>query len=193
MEKSVQSQYSKYKMKLRDVHFSEMDDGFEHARMFADEVDMDESQTNMNASNVRSIFFDKQVATRTGELTASWGYRTPFEAKFWGDVKIHTTDMERFSSEEIRYFFSRREIYTNNPVTIWKDDTVITGRGLKYETQSRTGTIENNVVIRIWDPKTDNATGEKNVSDDGGSASETVDYPVFDSFKGFFPPVESVQ
>lgn len=150
LEKNVQSSYVKYRMRMKGVSFSEIDHGFEHARIYADEVDMDDSQKNMNASSVRCLFFDQEDATRTGELIASWAFRTPFEAKFWGDTRLHTSDNERLRTDELRYFFSRREIFTHHPVTIWKDDTIITGTGLRYHTETREGTLGRDIVIRIW-------------------------------------------
>lgn len=149
-EKEAQSSYSKARLRMLNVHFSEMDQGFEHARMFADEVDMDDSQSNMNATSVRTLFFDKQVATRTGELIASWGFKTPFEARFWGDVRLRTSDGERLRTDNMRYFLSRKELNTTMPVTIWKDDMVITGVGMTYNTQLREGSLHREVRIRIW-------------------------------------------
>ncbi|HNV69567.1 MAG TPA: LPS export ABC transporter periplasmic protein LptC [Candidatus Ozemobacteraceae bacterium] len=146
----ARTKYVKQKMRLTDVHFSEMDKGFEAVRFFADVVDMDDSQNNMIASRVRALFFDKQVATRSGELLASYAQRTPYEIRFWGDVRLHTTDRERFRAEEARYFQNRRELFTTCPVTIWKDDMIITGKELRYNTSTREGELRRDVLIRIW-------------------------------------------
>ncbi|RCK81296.1 MAG: hypothetical protein OZSIB_2165 [Candidatus Ozemobacter sibiricus] len=150
LEKDLRSTYAKARMRLRQVHFSEIDQGFEHARLYAVEVDMDDSQTNMNATQVQTLFFDKQVATRTGQLVASWAFKTPFEARFWGDVRLRSSDGERMRTEELRYFFSRKELYTSMPVTIWKDNMIITGREFRFNTQTRAGSLERDVLIRIW-------------------------------------------
>lgn len=150
LEKDLRSTYAKARMRLRQVHFSEIDQGFEHARLYAVEVDMDDSQTNMNATQVQTLFFDKQVATRTGQLVASWAFKTPFEARFWGDVRLRSSDGERLRTEELRYFFSRKELYTSMPVTIWKDNMIITGREFRFNTQTRAGSLERDVLIRIW-------------------------------------------
>lgn len=158
IEKEIQSKYAKQRMKLTRVRFREIDQGFEHARMYADVVDMDDSQNNMNATNVRTLFFDKEVATRTGELVASWSWKTPFEARFWGDVKTRSSDGERMRSDELRYFFSRKELYTSMPVTIWKDDMIITGRDFRFNTQSKVGTLNRDVLIRIWPSASATAT-----------------------------------
>lgn len=146
----ARTKYVKQKMRLTDVHFSEMDKGFEAVRFFADVVDMDDSQNNMIATNVRALFFDKQVATRSGELLASNAQRTPYEIRFWGDVRLHTTDRERFRAEEARYFHNRKELFTTCPVTIWKDDMIITGRELRYNTSTREGELKRDVLIRVW-------------------------------------------
>ena len=152
LDKDVQSSYVKQKMRLADVHFSEMDQGFEQARIFADVVDMDDNQSNLVATNVRALFFDKLVATRSGELTSHSATKNPQEIVFFGDVKIHTTDRERLRSEELRYLTSRKEMYTPFPVTLWKDDTIITGRDLRYNMQTKEAALSRNVVIRIWNP-----------------------------------------
>lgn len=149
-EKDVLTVYQKQKMHLKDVHFSEMDQGFEAARIFADEVDMDDSQSNMLATNVRSLFFDKEVATRSGELVASFASKNPQEIIFWGDVRFWSTDNERLRTDELRYATNRKELYTIRPVTLWKDNMVITGKELLYNTKSKEGSLSQNVVIRIW-------------------------------------------
>ena len=94
----------KQQMQLNDVHFSELDHGFEHIRVFADEARMDDMQNNVTASKVRALFFDRMVATKTAELLASWADKTPFEAKFWGDVRFHSSDRKRFRTHAVRYF-----------------------------------------------------------------------------------------
>lgn len=150
LDKDLQSAYLKQKMHLTDVHFSEMDQSFEQARFYADVVEMDDGQNNMIATNVRGLFFDKLVATRSGELTSKSGSRNQHETMFWGDVKIHTTDRERMRTDELRFIPSRDELYTSFPVTIWKDDMVVTGKELRFNTKTREGGITSNVVIRIW-------------------------------------------
>ena len=150
LDTEARTKYVKQKMHMTDVNFSEMDKGFEAVRFFADVVDMDDSQNNMIASTVRALFFDKLVATRSGELMASFAQRTPYEIRFWGDVRLHTTDRERFRAEEARYFQTRKELYTTCSVTIWKDDMVITGKELRYNTNTREGELRRNVLIRIW-------------------------------------------
>ncbi|NLI76983.1 MAG: LPS export ABC transporter periplasmic protein LptC [Candidatus Riflebacteria bacterium] len=172
LEKDVQSKYQKARMKLTDVHFSELDQGFEHARMYADVVDMDDSQNNMNASRVRTLFFDKEVATRTGQLVASWAFKTPFEARFWGDVRMRSSDGQRMRSEELRYFFSRKELYTSMPVTIWKDDMIITGREFRYNTQDRTGSLERDVLIRIWPSASETAAASRSAAAPAAAAQD---------------------
>jgi len=194
-EKGVQSKYAKQKMKLTDVHFSEIDRGFEHARMYADVVDIDDSQNNMYATEVRSLFFDRKIATRTGELIASHAFKTPFEARFWGDVKMRSSDGERMRTNEMRYFFSRKEMYTSMPVTIWKDDMIITGSDFRFNTQTKAGSLNKDVLIRIWKSASSTsatssgaveiASGETghlimipdSVPDDIPDASETVNAP----------------
>ncbi|HNW34451.1 MAG TPA: hypothetical protein PKM25_05935, partial [Candidatus Ozemobacteraceae bacterium] len=111
----------------------------------------DDSQSNMTASTIHAFFFDRMIATKTGELVASWGLKTPFEARFWGDVRLHTSTRERFRGTEMRYFFSRNEMFTSMPVTLWKDDMVITGRELRYNTQTKEGSLARDVLIRVWE------------------------------------------
>lgn len=170
LEKEAISKYVKGKMKLTDVHFSEMDKSFEQARIFADEVEMDDSQTNMIASRVRALFFDKQVATRTANVVASMAYKNPYEIKFVGDVRMHSSDNERLRSDEMRYFVSRKEIYTSCPVTIWKDDLVLTGREMQFNTETKTGVIKRDILIRIWRPASGTAKAERPAA----SGSRTV-------------------
>jgi len=160
-EKEVKTNYQKAKMQLSKVHFSEIDQTFEHARVFAEEVEMDESQNNMLASRVRSIFFDKEVATRTAELVASSASKNPLEVVFWGDVKFKTSENERLRTEELRYAINRKELYTTLPVTIWKDEIVITGKDLRYNTQTKEGSLARDVLIRIWKTASSTAKVEK--------------------------------
>ncbi|MBF0406562.1 MAG: LPS export ABC transporter periplasmic protein LptC [Candidatus Riflebacteria bacterium] len=152
IDKETGTKYYKEKMRLKDVHFSEMDKGFEHLRVFADELEMDESQNNMFASKVRALFFDKNCATKTANLVASFAEKNPFEIRFYGDVRITTSDNERLRTDELRYFSSRKDLYSTCTVTIWKDNTVITGRELRYNTQRREGILSKDVLIRIWKP-----------------------------------------
>eukprot|EP01156_Anaeramoeba_ignava_P002289 Anaeramoba_ignava/a218003_25.p3 GENE.a218003_25~~a218003_25.p3 ORF type:complete len:192 (+),score=21.69 a218003_25:1166-1741(+) len=147
-------------MTMRNVNFSEMDKGFEHAKLFADFVEMDDHQNNMTASNVRTIFFRREIATWTGHLRSHRAMKNPFEAKFWGDVKINTTDNEKMRTEELRYFFNRKELFTQNPVTIWKENAIITGKGLRYNTQTKEAHISQQVKIRIWQ---ENASESENI------------------------------
>ncbi|MBI3038749.1 LPS export ABC transporter periplasmic protein LptC [bacterium] len=157
-EKDVKSQYSKQKMRLNEVRFSELDQGFEHLRVYADVVDMDDFQNNFIASNVHGFFYDKLVATRTGEFTAESAAKNPYEARFWGDVKLHTSDNERLRTEELKYFISRKEIYTDCPVTIWKDSMIVTGREFRFNTQTKEGHLQKDVLIRIWPSGSDSAS-----------------------------------
>ncbi|MFZ2956870.1 MAG: LPS export ABC transporter periplasmic protein LptC [Candidatus Ozemobacteraceae bacterium] len=150
LEKDAASKYVKGKMKLTDVHFSEMDQGSESARVFADEVEMDDMQSNMVASRVHAIFFDKYEATKTADLTASSATKNPYEIRFFGDSKLRTSENERLRSDELRYFISRKEIYTSCSVTIWKDDLVLTGKEMRFNTERREGTINRDILIRIW-------------------------------------------
>ncbi len=158
IEKGIKKSYVKHRMKLDGVNFSEMDSGFEHAKMFADEVDMDDNQNNMVASNVRTLFYKKDVATWSGTLLSRRAMKNPFESKFWGDVRMFSTDKQKMRTEEIRYFFNRKELYTQKYVTIWKGNAVITGRGLRYNTQTKEAKLEQDVMIRIWnDPASSSA------------------------------------
>ncbi|HEY9069673.1 MAG TPA: hypothetical protein VIV61_05415, partial [Candidatus Ozemobacteraceae bacterium] len=152
LEKDVQSRYARQKMRLTNVRFDELEAGFEHATMYADVVDMDDSQNNMTASMIHAFFFDPLVATKTGELVASWGMKTPFEARLWGDVRLHTSTRERYRGEEMRFIFSRNEMFTSMPVTLWKDDMIITGRELRYNTKTKEGSLAREVLVRIWEP-----------------------------------------
>ncbi|MBU1107948.1 MAG: LPS export ABC transporter periplasmic protein LptC [Candidatus Riflebacteria bacterium] len=143
--------YVKYRMVLKNVNFSQIEDGFEHARLYADICDMDDNQNNMNASNVRTIFFKPDQASWTGKLLSERALKNPFEAKFWGDVRGWNTDNERIRTDELRYYFNRKELHTQKPVTIWKDNAVLTGLGLRYNTLDKEAQINQQVVIRIWD------------------------------------------
>lgn len=158
LEKDALSQYARQKMRLTNVKFDELEAGFENATLYADVVDMDDSQSNMTASTIHAFFFDRMIATRTGELVASWGLKTPFEARIWGDVRLHTSTRERFRGEEMRYFFSRNEMFTSMPVILWKDDMVVTGRELRYNTKTREGSLARDVLIRIWETASQTAS-----------------------------------
>lgn len=158
LEKDAQSQYARQKMRLTNVKFDELEAGFENATLYADVVDMDDSQSNMTATNIHAFFFDRKIATRTGELVASWGLKTPFEARIWGDVRLHTSTRERFRGEEMRYFFSRNEMFTSMPVTLWKDDMIVTGRELRYNPKKKEGSLARDVLIRIWETASQTAS-----------------------------------
>ncbi|HOY67732.1 MAG TPA: hypothetical protein PLP29_12655, partial [Candidatus Ozemobacteraceae bacterium] len=158
LEKDVQSRYARQKMRLTNVKFDELEAGFEHATMYADVVDMDDSQNNMTASTIHAFFFDRMVATKTGELVASWGMKNPFEARLWGDVRLHTSTRERYRGEEMRFIFSRDELFTALPVTLWKDDMIITGRELRYNTKTKEGSLARDVLVRIWEPASSTAS-----------------------------------
>ncbi|EKD84438.1 MAG: hypothetical protein ACD_39C00049G0002 [uncultured bacterium] len=154
--------YVKYRMILKNVNFSQVEGGFEHARLYADICDMDDSQNNMNASNVRTIFYKPEQASWTGKLISERALKNPFEAKFWGDVRGWNTDNERIRTDELRYYFNRKELHTQRPVTIWKDNAVLTGLGMRYSTQDKEAQINQQVVIRIWE------TASKTAKPDGG-------------------------
>ncbi|MBF0498617.1 MAG: LPS export ABC transporter periplasmic protein LptC [Candidatus Riflebacteria bacterium] len=174
LEKDAASKYIKGKMKLTDVHFSEMDKGVESARVFADEVEMDDMQTNMVATHVHALFFDKQnasgtteqvatgtaeqVATKTADLTASSATKNPYEIRFFGDARLRTSENERLRADELRYLISRKEIYTSCPVTIWKDDMVLTGKELRFNTENREGDLKRDILIRIWKKASETAS-----------------------------------
>lgn len=157
--------YVKHRMVLKNVNFSQVEGGFESARLFADICDMDDSQSNMNASNVRTIFYKQDQASWTGRLVSERAIKNPFEAKFWGDVRGWNSDNERIRTDELRYYFNRKELHTQKPVTIWKDNAVLTGLGLRYNTQDKEAQINQQVVIRIWD------TASKSAETDGGIES----------------------
>jgi len=151
IEEGVKAAYVKHRMVLRDVNFSHVDGGFEHARLYADICEMDDNQNNIDATNIRTVFYKQEAATWTGRLLADKGMKNPFEAKFWGNVRGWNTDNERIKTEEMRYYLSRKELHSQKPVTIWKDDAVITGLGMSYNTQTKEATINQQVMIRIWD------------------------------------------
>lgn len=167
LEKELRSSYLKAKMQLKKVYFNELDQGIEYAKVFADLVEMDDFMNNMVATNVKVIYIDKNNASKTGYLVASYASKSPLEAKFWGDVRVFTTEEERLRTEELRYYFSSREIFTNMPVTIWKDNMIITGQDLRYNLNTKTGLLGRNVVIKIWDSKVKNKkTQSKNLADE---------------------------
>jgi len=181
IEKATSS-YVKHRMVLKDVNFSQVEGGFELARMYADICDMDDNQNNMNASNVRTIFYKQDQATWTGRLIAERALKNPFEARFWGDVRGWNTDNERIRSEELRYYFNRKELHTQKPVTIWKDDTVITGLGMVYKTQSKEAQLLQQVVIRIW---------EKDNPQTGSESHEITGLPVAPPLSQLLKPLNS--
>lgn len=162
IEEGVKAAYVKHRMVLRDVNFSQVEGGFEHARLYADLCEMDDNQNNMDAQNIRTMFFKANVATWSGRLISERALKNPFEAKFWGDVRAWNSDRERLRTEELRYYFNRKELHSQKPVTLWKDDTVITGLGMSYNTQTKEATINQQVMIRIWNQ---NATPTSQVSD----------------------------
>ncbi len=150
-EEGAKGTYVKHKMTLDNVNFSQIENGFEHARMYATTCEMDDSQTNMEAKDIKVLFFKEDVATFTGRLIAASATKTPFEAKFWGDVRFWDTDNERMRTEEMRYLFNRKELSTQRPVTFWKDNAVLTGLGMTYNTERKEITINQQVVIRLWE------------------------------------------
>ncbi len=178
IEEGVKAAYVKHRMMLKDVNFSQVEGGFEHARMFADLCEMDDNQNNMDATNIRTIFYKQNVATWSGWLLAEKGLKNPFEAKFWGDVRAWNTERERIRTEEMRYYLNRKELHSQKPVTIWKDDAVITGLGMSYNTQTKEATINQQVVIRIWNK----------------NASQTVNASESSMVKGIpaAPPIENL-
>lgn len=157
LQETVANTYVKHRMVLADVNFSQVEKGFEEAKMHAEFVDMDENQNNMNATNVKTLFYKRENASFTGHLISDKALKNPFEVKFWGDVRCWTTDGDKLRTEEMRYYFNRKELYTQMPVTLWKDNAVITGIGMRYNTQTKEAQINQQVVIRIWD-KTASAT-----------------------------------
>ncbi|MBR4330253.1 MAG: LPS export ABC transporter periplasmic protein LptC, partial [Candidatus Riflebacteria bacterium] len=99
------------------------------------------------------LFFKEDVATFTGRLIAASATKTPFEAKFYGDVRLWDTDNERMRTEEMRYLFNRKELSTQKPITVWKDNAVLTGLGMTYNTERKEITVNQQVVIRLWEEK----------------------------------------
>ena len=124
LEEGIKAEYIKHRMVLNDVNFSQIDKGFESARLYADTCEMDDNQNNMEANNVRVIMFKENVATWTGRLISEKALKSPFEAKFWGDVRLWNSDDERFRTEEMRYYINRKEMHTQKPVTAFKDKIV---------------------------------------------------------------------
>lgn len=151
LEKAVSETYQRHRMVLENVNWSQVEKGFEHARLYADSINMDDNHNNMDATTVKVIFFKEDIATWTGRLISERGLKNPFEAKFWGDVKAWNVDNERMKSDEIRYYFNRKEMHTQKPVTIWKDDTIITGLGMSYNVESKEARIFQQVKIQVWD------------------------------------------
>lgn len=150
---NAKGNYVKHKMALDDVNVSQIENGFEHSRMYADHCEMDDSQSNMEATDIKVLFFKEDIATYTGHLIAASATKSPFEAKFFGNVRLWNTDNERMKTEEIRYLFNRKELSTQKPITAWKDNAVLTGLGMTYNTESRELIVNQNVVIRVWDEK----------------------------------------
>lgn len=153
IEGNAKGTYIKHLMTLDNVNFSQIENGFEHARMYATNCVMDENQTNMEARDIKMLFFKEDVATFTGRLIAASATKSPFEAKFYGDVRLWDTDNERMRTEEMRYLFNRKELTTQRPITVWKDNAVLTGLGMTYKTETKEIRINQQVVIRLWDEK----------------------------------------
>lgn len=152
-EENAKGAYVKHKMTLQNVNFSQIENGFEHARMYAVECEMDDSQTNMDGTDIKMLFFKPDCATFTGRLIAASATKNPFEAKFSGDIRMWDTDNERMRTEEMRYLFNRKELTTQRPVTFWKDNAVLTGLGMTYNTETQEAVINQQVVIRLWEDK----------------------------------------
>ena len=150
IEDNVKGEYKKHKMTMNDVNFSSIDKGFESARIYADIATMDDNQNNMEAQNIRVMMFKQEIATWSGRLIAEKAIKSPFEYKFQGDVRVWNSDNERFRTDEMRYFISRKEAFTQKPVTMLKDNAVVTGVGMVYNTETREMKLNDNVVIRIW-------------------------------------------
>jgi LPS export ABC transporter protein LptC len=161
LEEGIKAEYIKHRMVLNDVNFSQIDKGFESARLYADTCEMDDNQNNMEANNVRVMMFKENVATWTGRLISEKALKTPFEAKFWGDVRLWNSDDERFRTEEMRYYINRKEMHTQKPVTAFKDKIVVTGLGMSYFTETQELKINQQVVIRIWNDQKEKKTDEK--------------------------------
>lgn len=161
LEEGIKAEYIKHRMVLNDVNFSQIDKGFESARLYADTCEMDDNQNNMEANNVRVMMFKENVATWTGRLISEKALKSPFEAKFWGDVRLWNSDDERFRTEEMRYYINRKEMHTQKPVTAFKDKIVVTGLGMSYFTETQELKINQQVVIRIWNDQKEKKTDEK--------------------------------
>ncbi|OQB49667.1 MAG: Lipopolysaccharide-assembly, LptC-related [bacterium ADurb.Bin157] len=161
LEEGIKAEYIKHRMVLNDVNFSQIDKGFESARLYADTCEMDDNQNNMEANNVRVMMFKENVATWTGRLISEKALKTPFEAKFWGDVRLWNSDDERFRTEEMRYYINRKEMHTQKPITAFKDKIVVTGLGMSYFTETQELKINQQVVIRIWNDQKEKKTDEK--------------------------------
>lgn len=161
LEEGIKAEYIKHRMVLNDVNFSQIDKGFESARLYADTCEMDDNQNNMEANNVRVMMFKENVATWTGRLISEKALKSPFEAKFWGDVRLWNSDDERFRTEEMRYYINRKEMHTQKPITAFKDKIVVTGLGMSYFTETQELKINQQVVIRIWNEQKEKKTDEK--------------------------------
>ncbi|MFZ5950502.1 MAG: hypothetical protein ACOYXC_07340, partial [Candidatus Rifleibacteriota bacterium] len=77
IQETVINSYIKHRMILTDVNFSQVEKGFEEAKMHAEIVDMDENQNNMNAVNVRTLFYKRDNASFTGTLLAEKALKNP--------------------------------------------------------------------------------------------------------------------
>lgn len=163
IEDGAKGTYVKHKMTLNNVNFSQIENGFEHARMYATVCEMDDSQTNMEGRDIKVLFFKEDVATFTGRLIAATATKTPFEAKFYGDVRLWDTDNERMRTEEMRYLFNRKELSTQKPITVWKDNAVLTGLGMTYNTERKEITINQQVVIRLWEEEKEPPKPQKDI------------------------------
>lgn len=152
-EENAKGNYIKHRMTLSNVNVSQIENGFEHSRMYAVNCAMDDSQSNMEASDIKVLFFKEDVATYTGHLISASATKSPFEAKFYGNVRLWDTDNQRMKTEEMNYLFSRKEMTTKKPITIWKDNAVLTGLGMTYNIDNKEITINQQVVIRVWDEK----------------------------------------
>ena len=153
VEENAKGNYVKHRMSLDNVNVSQIENGFEHSRMYATKCEMDDSQSNMEANDIKVLFFKEEIATYTGHLIAASATKSPFEAKFFGNVRLWNTDNERMKTEEMRYLFNRKELSTQKPITAWKDNAVLTGLGMTYNTESQELTVNQQVVIRVWDEK----------------------------------------
>ncbi len=163
IEDGAKGTYVKHRMTLNNVNFSQIDNGFEHARMYATVCEMDDSQSNMEARDIKVLFFKEDVATFTGRLIAASATKSPFEAKFYGDVRLWDTDNERMRTEEMRYLFNRKELSTQRPITVWKDNAVLTGLGMTYNTERKEITVNQQVVIRLWEEKKEEPKPQRDI------------------------------